>query len=1054
MKTRRLVVCLTILVALSTVSAVPRRADLTFAERLAAQRIVESVYYSHQIGASRPFAEAVPDVLLESKVRRTLKLSLALERFWNTPVTAEMLHDEAERIARDSRLPGRLGEIYAALGSNPVLFQETVARATLVERLSRGLYEQDRRFRDARADRKPGWDEWWSGVADQLDDRSVGTTAESCALAMPQPDSVGTTCLSDDSWANGSLANSTPDPRTRPAAVWTGSQMIVWGGGGGSGVATGSRYDPTTDIWLPTTTQGAPHARTGHTAVWTGGAMIVWGGATTGTCGCPTCELGDGARYDPVADTWAPISGLGAPSRRHDHTAVWTGSEMIIWGGYSVILSGFSCQNITTTYYNNGARYNPSTDTWTPTSMIGAPTIRSEHTAVWTGSSMIVWGGAGTNTGGRYDPVSDAWTPTSTLNAPTPRRSFHSAVWTGSEMIVWGGFDSSTFQYADTGGRYDPQSDTWTLMSISGAPAGRAQHTAVWTGGQMVVWGGWDGTNRLGTGGRYDPIADSWSDTSNTSAPTPRNYHAAVWTGQQMIVWGGDSVDGGRYDPAADSWTPTSARFVPAARSGHVAVWTGSLLIVYGGVQSGDTTGGRYDPVVDAWTPTSTTNAPPTYGGTTSVWTGSRMIVWGGISGTTFASNLGGRYDPVSDSWAPTSTTGAPIGRGYHSAVWTGSRMMIWGGQDASLFPVSTGAQYDPNTDVWLPMSTAGAPSARYLHTAVWTGTEMIVWGGNPNSTGYTDTGGLYDPVLNTWSATSTVNAPASRILHSAVWTGDRMIVWGGTGDGALGFPPLSTGGQYDSLTDTWQPTSTVGAPIPRYSHTASWTNAGMVVWGGVLQNPLKTNTGGRYDPDTDSWQPTTTALAPEARSSHSAVFTGSGVLIWGGSGLAALKTGGLYCTCVEASCVVDADGDGVDDLHDNCPLVANPDQLDTDQDGAGDACDPCPTLPGVTECTEKVVAACITFTSPYGRGSGTVTWRTNFETDLEGFNVVTIDNQGDRIQLNTGVIPCEECITGNGHLYLSFVPKHKSGRDVFIEMLHLDGRIEAFGPAEKDCTP
>ena len=47
------------------------------------------------------------------------------------------------------------------------------------------------------------------------------------------------------------------------------------------------------------------------------------------------------------------------------------------------------------------------------------------HTAVWTGSEMIVWGGVSSeqslaNTGGRYDPVSDTWTgATSTVNAPT-----------------------------------------------------------------------------------------------------------------------------------------------------------------------------------------------------------------------------------------------------------------------------------------------------------------------------------------------------------------------------------------------------------------------------------------------------------------------------------------------------------------------------------------------------------------------------------------------------------------------------------------------------------
>ncbi len=54
-----------------------------------------------------------------------------------------------------------------------------------------------------------------------------------------------------------------------------------------------------------------------------------------------------------------------------------------------------------------------------------------------------------------------------------------------------------------------------------------------------------------------------------------------------------------------------------------------------------------------------------------------------------------------------------------------------------------------------------------------------------------------------------------------------------------------------------------------------------------------------------------------------------------------------------------DADGDGVLNAADNCPLLANADQADTDADGAGDACDPdddgdavpdagdnCPTVP------------------------------------------------------------------------------------------------------------
>ena len=103
---------------------------------------------------------------------------------------------------------------------------------------------------------------------------------------------------------------------------------------------------------------------------------------------------------------------------------------------------------------------------------------------------MIVWGGndfgSGLNTGGRYEPSTDIWTTTSTLNAPEARTS-HTAVWTGSEMIVWGGQP-----VINTGGRYNATTDNWTPTSIVNAPDGRFGHTAVWTGSEMIVWGGFD----------------------------------------------------------------------------------------------------------------------------------------------------------------------------------------------------------------------------------------------------------------------------------------------------------------------------------------------------------------------------------------------------------------------------------------------------------------------------------------------------------------------------------------------------------------------------------
>ena len=201
-------------------------------------------------------------------------------------------------------------------------------------------------------------------------------------------------------------------------------------------------------------------------------------------------------------------------------------------------------------------------DTWTATSTTNAPIRRAGHTAVWTSGEMIVWGGDSQttgNTGGRYNPSTNNWTPTSATNAPSAR-GFHTAVWTGSEMIIWGGYYLDNLgnpQPLNTGGRYDPGTDSWTATSTANAPTARAGHTAVWTGREMIVWGGGSGN----TGGRYNPSTHTWTATSTTNAPTRRNGHTAVWTGREMIVWGGQLSNalntGGRYNPSTDSWRAT-----------------------------------------------------------------------------------------------------------------------------------------------------------------------------------------------------------------------------------------------------------------------------------------------------------------------------------------------------------------------------------------------------------------------------------------------------------------------------------------------------------------
>src|SRR5437660_7603480 len=76
---------------------------------------------------------------------------------------------------------------------------------------------------------------------------------------------------------------------------------------------------------------------------------------------------------DPCTDdTWTPTSTASAPAGRRGHTTVWTGSEMVVWGGYT--FGGV--------YFNTGGRYNPSPQSSTGTSTTNAPAARESHTVV------------------------------------------------------------------------------------------------------------------------------------------------------------------------------------------------------------------------------------------------------------------------------------------------------------------------------------------------------------------------------------------------------------------------------------------------------------------------------------------------------------------------------------------------------------------------------------------------------------------------------------------------------------------------------------------------
>src|SRR5438034_1927547 len=133
----------------------PASAGLTFAKRVVYQRAIEEVYWRHRIWPKerpdvKPSLDAVmPQVQVEKKVADYLRKSQALEDYRQRPITADQLQAEMDRMAKHTKQPEVLRELFQALGNDPFLIAECLARPVLAERLLTSFAQEQRKGRSA-----------------------------------------------------------------------------------------------------------------------------------------------------------------------------------------------------------------------------------------------------------------------------------------------------------------------------------------------------------------------------------------------------------------------------------------------------------------------------------------------------------------------------------------------------------------------------------------------------------------------------------------------------------------------------------------------------------------------------------------------------------------------------------------------------------------------------------------------------------------------------------------------------------------------------------------
>jgi hypothetical protein len=296
-------------------------------------------------------------------------------------------------------------------------------------------------------------------------------------------------------------------------SVWTGEQLILVGRRPFTSVDVAESYNPATNTWTRLKPPPGPEYSPGYKAVWTGKEMLNWGAFHS-------------SAFNPATKRWRALR-----SSLPTGIVVWTGREAIGWGGGC-------CGDA----WSNGTAYNPATNTYR--NLARSPLAPSQGPmGAWTGRELILFV-SGFNPDGKpyparlaraaaYNPTTNTWRRI----APLPGvglRATGSAVWNGHELLVTG-----VGQHADLVFAYNPATNHW--RRLASLPAPRVGATALWTGRQLVVWGGQNlGANVPGglrNGVAYDLHSDRWS--AIPTAPL-RTSGSAVWTGRSLLVWGGE----------------------------------------------------------------------------------------------------------------------------------------------------------------------------------------------------------------------------------------------------------------------------------------------------------------------------------------------------------------------------------------------------------------------------------------------------------------------------------------------------------------------------------
>ena len=99
--------------------------------------------------------------------------------------------------------------------------------------------------------------------------------------------------------------------------------------------------------------------------------------------------------------------------------------------------------------------------------------------------------------------------------------------------------------------------EQWETVTPPPIPESRAEVLSVWTGKELVIWGGSDDIGVWQNGARFEPLTGMWKRLPLFGSLAARKNGSIVWTGEEVLIWGGETDfsvtdGGGRYNPESN----------------------------------------------------------------------------------------------------------------------------------------------------------------------------------------------------------------------------------------------------------------------------------------------------------------------------------------------------------------------------------------------------------------------------------------------------------------------------------------------------------------------